>query len=72
MVTTTSLGSLFQYLTALPVKNFFPSIQRKPPLVQLEVISSCPITRYLGEETKPHLITAFFQVDLTSASFSPG
>ncbi|KAK4832389.1 hypothetical protein QYF61_022244 [Mycteria americana] len=27
----------------------FPNIQSKPPLVQLEAISSCPITCYLGE-----------------------
>ncbi|KAK4814367.1 LOW QUALITY PROTEIN: hypothetical protein QYF61_017780 [Mycteria americana] len=31
----------------------FPNIQSKPPLVQLEAISSCPITCYLGEETEP-------------------
>ncbi|KAK4817079.1 hypothetical protein QYF61_027910, partial [Mycteria americana] len=31
----------------------FPNIQSKPPLVQLEAISSCPITCYLGEETDP-------------------
>ncbi|KAK4817687.1 hypothetical protein QYF61_025779 [Mycteria americana] len=39
----------------------FPNIQSKPPLVQLEAISSCPITCYLGEETDPHLSTASFQ-----------
>ncbi|KAK4829714.1 hypothetical protein QYF61_006089 [Mycteria americana] len=33
----------------------FPNIQSKPPLAQLEAISSCPITCYLGEETDPHL-----------------
>ncbi|KAK4808355.1 hypothetical protein QYF61_026958 [Mycteria americana] len=31
----------------------FPNIQSKPPLAQLEAISSCPITCYLGEETDP-------------------
>ncbi|KAK4818570.1 hypothetical protein QYF61_014706 [Mycteria americana] len=31
----------------------FPHIQSKPPLAQLEAISSCPITCYLGEETDP-------------------
>ncbi|KAK4813970.1 hypothetical protein QYF61_003704 [Mycteria americana] len=39
----------------------FPNIQSKPPLAQLEAISSCPITCYLGEETDPHLSTASFQ-----------
>ncbi|KAK4807082.1 hypothetical protein QYF61_018423 [Mycteria americana] len=39
----------------------FPNIQSKPPLVQLEAISSCPITCYLGEETDPHLSTTSFQ-----------
>ncbi|KAK4814017.1 hypothetical protein QYF61_004647 [Mycteria americana] len=31
----------------------FPHIQSKPPLAQLEAISSHPITCYLGEETDP-------------------
>ncbi|KAK4830366.1 hypothetical protein QYF61_010143 [Mycteria americana] len=39
----------------------FPNIQSKPPLAQLEAISSCPITCYLGEETNPHLSTTSFQ-----------
>ncbi|KAK4819771.1 hypothetical protein QYF61_011371 [Mycteria americana] len=39
----------------------FPNIQSKPPLVQLEAISSPPITCYLGEETDPHLSTTSFQ-----------
>ncbi|KAK4830233.1 hypothetical protein QYF61_009300 [Mycteria americana] len=39
----------------------FPNIQSKPPLPQLEAISSCPITCYLGEETDPHLSTTSFQ-----------
>ncbi|KAK4824162.1 hypothetical protein QYF61_011289 [Mycteria americana] len=39
----------------------FPNIQSKPPLVQLEAISSRPITCYLGEETDPHLSTTSFQ-----------
>ncbi|KAK4830238.1 hypothetical protein QYF61_009305 [Mycteria americana] len=33
----------------------FPNIQSKPPLAQLEAISSRPIICYLGEETNPHL-----------------
>ncbi|KAK4819282.1 hypothetical protein QYF61_000622 [Mycteria americana] len=39
----------------------FPNIQSKPPLAQLEAISSCPVTCYLGEETDPHLSTTSFQ-----------
>ncbi|KAK4832426.1 hypothetical protein QYF61_023105 [Mycteria americana] len=39
----------------------FPNIQSKPPLVQLEAISSHPITYYMGEETDPHLSTTSFQ-----------
>ncbi|KAK4821661.1 hypothetical protein QYF61_027129 [Mycteria americana] len=39
----------------------FPNIQSKPPLAQLEAISSHPITCYLGEETNPHLSTTSFQ-----------
>ncbi|KAK4811097.1 hypothetical protein QYF61_016383 [Mycteria americana] len=39
----------------------FPNIQSKPPLAQLEAISSCPITCYLGEETDPYLSTTSFQ-----------
>ncbi|KAK4817898.1 hypothetical protein QYF61_002282 [Mycteria americana] len=40
----------------------FPNIQSKPPLAQLEAISSCPITCYLGKETDPHLSTTSFQL----------
>ncbi|KAK4810832.1 hypothetical protein QYF61_008804 [Mycteria americana] len=39
----------------------FPNIQSKPPLEQLEAISSCPITCNLGEDTDPHLSTTSFQ-----------
>ncbi|KAK4819936.1 hypothetical protein QYF61_015557 [Mycteria americana] len=49
----------------------FPNIQSKPPLVQLEAISSCPITCYLGEETNPHLSTASFQAVVESNKVSP-
>ncbi|KAK4811465.1 hypothetical protein QYF61_010344 [Mycteria americana] len=34
-------------------EEIFPNIQSKPPLAQLEAISSRPITCYLGEETDP-------------------
>ncbi|KAK4815655.1 hypothetical protein QYF61_005217 [Mycteria americana] len=49
----------------------FPNIQSKPPLAQLEAISSRPITCYLGEETDPHLSTASFQVVVESDKVSP-
>ncbi|KAK4828309.1 hypothetical protein QYF61_025321 [Mycteria americana] len=49
----------------------FPNIQSKPPLAQLEAISSCPITCYLGEETDPHLSTTSFQVVEESNKVSP-
>ncbi|KAK4817963.1 hypothetical protein QYF61_003483 [Mycteria americana] len=49
----------------------FPNIQSKPPLVQLEAISSCPITCYLGEETDSHLSTTSFQVVVESDKVSP-
>ncbi|KAK4821436.1 hypothetical protein QYF61_020019 [Mycteria americana] len=49
----------------------FPHIQSKPPLAQLEAISSCPITCYLGEETDPHLSTTSFQVVVESDEVSP-
>ncbi|KAK4816771.1 hypothetical protein QYF61_022769, partial [Mycteria americana] len=49
----------------------FPNIQSKPPLAQLEAISSCPITCYLGEETDPHLSTTSFQVVVESKKVSP-
>ncbi|KAK4833008.1 hypothetical protein QYF61_027110 [Mycteria americana] len=49
----------------------FPNIQSKPPLAQLEAISSCPITCYLGEETNPHLSTTSFQVVVESNEVSP-
>ncbi|KAK4809582.1 hypothetical protein QYF61_025025 [Mycteria americana] len=49
----------------------FPNIQSKPPLVQLEAISSCPMACYLGEETDPHLSTTSFQGVEESNKVSP-
>ncbi|KAK4806947.1 hypothetical protein QYF61_027314 [Mycteria americana] len=49
----------------------FPNIQSKPPLAQLEAISSRPISCYLGEETDPHLSTTSFQVVVESNKVSP-
>ncbi|KAK4810966.1 hypothetical protein QYF61_014438 [Mycteria americana] len=49
----------------------FPNIQSKAPLVQLEAVSSRPITCYLVEETDPHLSTTSFQVVGESNKVSP-
>ncbi|KAK4820011.1 hypothetical protein QYF61_017390 [Mycteria americana] len=46
--------------------EILPNIQCKPPLTQLEAISSCPIACYLGEETDTHLATASFQAVVES------
>ena len=43
-------------------EEIFLDIQSKPPLAQLEAISSCPVTCYLGKETNIHLATTSFQV----------
>lgn len=46
--TITSLDDLFQGLTSLSMKNFFfPNIKCRPPLVQLETVSSCPVNPIL-------------------------
>ncbi|KAK4826165.1 hypothetical protein QYF61_005738 [Mycteria americana] len=42
-------------------EDIFPNIQSKPPLAQVEAISSHPITCYLGDKTDPHLSTTSFQ-----------
>ncbi|KAK4829782.1 LOW QUALITY PROTEIN: hypothetical protein QYF61_006581 [Mycteria americana] len=52
-------------------EEIVPNIQSKPPLVQLEAISSCPMACYLGEETDPHLTTTSFQVVVKSDKVSP-
>ncbi|KAK4815148.1 hypothetical protein QYF61_017589 [Mycteria americana] len=73
---TTSLGSLGNPERVPMLDNpfgekIFPNIQSKPPLAQLEAISSRPITCYLGEETDPHLSTTSFQVAVESDEVSP-
>jgi len=50
-------------------KDIFPHIQSKPPLMQLEAIASCPVSRYLGEETNTCLTTTSFQVVVESDKF---
>lgn len=37
----------------------FPNAHHKPPLVQLEAISSCPIACFLEEKTDPHFAITF-------------
>jgi len=49
----------------------FPNNQSKPPLEQLEAISSHPMASYLGEETYTHLTTTSFQVVVESDKVSP-
>jgi len=68
---TGSLGSLFQCFNSPFGEEFFPNIQPKPPLVQLEAISSHFITCYLGEETDSHLATTSFQAVVESDKVSP-
>lgn len=43
-------------------KDVFPNIESKPPLAQLEGISSCPLPCYLREVTDPHMGTVSFGV----------
>lgn len=42
-------------------EEIFPYIQPENPRSQLEVISLCPITSCLGEETDPHLLSGCFR-----------
>ncbi|KAK4807064.1 hypothetical protein QYF61_018405 [Mycteria americana] len=60
----------FKYLQGWQL-NHCPGQPSKPPLAQLEAISSCPITCYLGEDTDPHLSTTSFQVVEESDKVSP-
>lgn len=43
-------------------EEVFPNIESKPPLAQLEGISSCPVPCYLREVTDPHISTVSFRV----------
>ncbi|KAK4831675.1 hypothetical protein QYF61_018672 [Mycteria americana] len=52
-------------------EEIFPNIQSKPLLMQLEAISSRPITCYLGEETNTYLATTSFQGVVESNKVSP-
>jgi len=52
-------------------KEVFPGIQPKSPPVQLEAISSHPVTCHQGEETNPALTAITFQVFEESNKVSP-
>lgn len=58
-------------LITLTINNFFLNAYSKPPLVQIETISSHPITFYLREETDPHLATTSFEIVVDSDKVSP-
>ena len=58
---TASLGSLFQHLTTLTVKNF-PNIQPKSSLLQLKTISPCPDVIHPLKELTPLLFIGFLWV----------
>jgi len=52
-------------------EEIFSNIQSKPPLMQLEAISSLPIASYMGEKTNACLITTAFQAVMESDKVSP-
>jgi len=47
-------------------EEIFLNTQSKPPLVQLEDVSSCPITFYMGKKPLTYLDTTSFQVMIRS------
>jgi len=52
-------------------EEIFPNIPSKPPLEQLEAVSSCPIIHYLGKETNTQLATTSLQIAVGSDKVSP-
>lgn len=73
---TTGLGSLCQSWTTLPLKKLLPSARPKPPLKQLETVSSHASPCSMGAEPNPHLAGLSCQGVAQSktpleASFSP-
>ena len=46
-------------------KEFFPNIQSKPPLTQLEAISSHPIASYLE-----HIVSIWYNISITAVTSS--
>lgn len=59
------IPGLFQYFATLSV-IFFPNIQPETPLVELEGVSSCPITFYVGKRLRNPLTAASCQGALES------
>lgn len=56
--------AMFQCLTHLSERIFFPNTQFKSPLTQPEALSSPSTACSLGAEPDPHLATISFQGDL--------
>jgi len=52
-------------------KDIFSNMQSKPPLMQLEAVSSRPTASYSGEETNTHLTTTTSQAVVESEKVSP-
>ena len=52
-------------------EEIIPNIQYKPPLVQLETVSSSPTTCHLRKETNTLLATTSIQVIVESDEVSP-
>ncbi|PKU44867.1 ryanodine receptor hypothetical protein [Limosa lapponica baueri] len=52
-------------------EEIFPNSQSKPPLEQLDAISLCFITCYLGEETDLHLTTTSSEAVVEINKISP-
>ena len=53
MVTPLPPWAAHSNTSPLSLRGNFLYIQPDPPLVQLEAITSCPITSYVGEEADP-------------------
>lgn len=52
-------------------EEVFPNTQPKPPVVQLQAISSCPIACDLGQETDTQLTPSSFQAAVEVDKFPP-
>lgn len=68
---TTSLGSVFQYLAILSMKKVFLVLSLNLPTVQLKIISSHPVTCHLRNETNTLLAAASFQAVVERDEVSP-
>ncbi|XP_071885379.1 mucin-16 [Anas platyrhynchos] len=52
-------------------RRVMTTLQPKTPLTQLKPIPPRPVTRHVGEQTKPHLATASFEVPVESDKVAP-